>query len=71
MKNKIIATALAMLLSAQITLAAPFNAKAKTKRIPAGTKLSLQMLTPINTGYNSKGTGFTAMLMTDQKHLMM
>lgn len=67
MKNKIIATALAMLLSAQITLAAPFNANAKTKRIPAGTKLSLQMLTPINTGYNSKGTGFTAMLMTDQK----
>lgn len=25
------------------------------------------MLTPINTGYNTKGTSFTAMLMTDQK----
>lgn len=48
-------------------MAEPFNANAKTKRIPAGTTLSLKMLTPINTGYNTKGTSFTAMLMTDQK----
>lgn len=67
MRNKILTAILTIALSAQICLAAPFNANAKTKRIPAGTKLSLQMLTPIDTGYSTKGTSFTAMLMTDQK----
>ncbi len=67
MKNKILTTLLALALSAQVVLAGPFNANAKTKRIPAGTTLSLKMLTPINTGYNTKGTSFTAMLVTDQK----
>ena len=67
MKNKILATVLTILLAAQVTLAAPFNANAKTKRIPAGTKFALKMLTPIDTGYSSKGSEFTAMLVTDQK----
>ena len=67
MKNKILTAILALALSAQVALAGPFNANAKTKRIPAGTNLSLKMLTPINTGYNTKGTSFTAMLVTDQK----
>lgn len=67
MKNKILTAILALALSAQVVLAGPFNANAKTKRIPAGTNLSLKMLTPINTGYNTKGTSFTAMLVTDQK----
>lgn len=67
MKNKILTALLTLVLTAQVTMAEPFNANAKTKRIPAGTTLSLKMLTPINTGYNTKGTSFTAMLMTDQK----
>lgn len=67
MRNKILTAILALALTAQVAMAGPFNANAKTKRIPAGTTLSLKMLTPINTGYNTKGTSFTAMLMTDQK----
>lgn len=67
MKNKILALVLTMMLAAQVTIAAPFNGNAKTKRIPAGTKLALKMLTPIDTGYSSKGSEFTAMLVTDQK----
>ncbi|MBD5401578.1 hypothetical protein HDR58_02085 [bacterium] len=65
--KKILSIILTMLLTAQLTLAAPFNANAKTKRIPAGTKLSLKMLTPLNTTTNTVGTDFTAMLETDQK----
>ncbi len=45
----------------------PFNATAKTKRIPAGTTLSLKMLTPLNTSLSSRGTDFNAILLTDQK----
>ena len=51
---------------AQVSLAAPFNAKAKTKRIPAGTKLELKMLNSLNTGINKQGNGFSAILLTDQ-----
>lgn len=67
MKNKILVGLLTLMLTAQITLAGPFNANARTKRIPAGTKLSLKMLSPINTSLTTKGTSFTAMLVTDQK----
>ena len=67
MRNKILTALLTLVLAAQVAMAEPFKANAKTKRIPAGTTLSLKMLTPINTGYNTKGTSFTAMLMTDQK----
>ncbi len=66
MKNKIIVTVLTLLLAAQVTLAAPFNGNAKTKRIPAGTTLELKMLNGINTGVNPAGSGFSAMLETDQ-----
>ncbi len=66
MRNKILATVLTMLLAAQVTLAAPFNGNAKTKRIPAGTTLELKMLTGIDTTVNPAGTGFSAMLETDQ-----
>lgn len=58
---------LTIFLAAQISLAAPFNGNAKTKRIPAGTKLSLKMLTQIDTALNTEGTSFTAMLVSDQK----
>lgn len=67
MKTKILSIILTIFLAAQMAMAAPFNANAKTKRIPAGTKLELKMLTPVNTIYNSQGSNFTAMLLTDQK----
>ncbi len=65
MKFKILALFIATLLATQITLAGPFNANAKTKRIPAGTKLSVKLLSPLST-QNSEGAEFTAMLITDQ-----
>ena len=37
--KKILGAILAVVIMAQVSLAAPFNAKAKTKRIPSGTKL--------------------------------
>lgn len=64
--KKIFATLLTILLTSQVVLAAPFNANAKTKRIPAGTKLELKMLNSIDTSVNKTGNGFNAMLMTDQ-----
>ena len=67
MKNKFFAIMLAMVLTIQITLAAPFSGNAKTKRIPSGTVLSLKMLNNVDTSYNVKGNEFTAMLVTDQK----
>lgn len=67
MKNKILALVLAMLFTTQITLAAPFSANAKTKRIPAGTEMSLKVITPVDTSVNTQGNTFNAMLITDQK----
>lgn len=64
--KKLLGTILAILLAAQVAVAAPFNANAKTKRIPAGTKLELKMLTTLDTSVNKTGGGFSAMLMTDQ-----
>lgn len=66
MKSKIIAFILAMLITTQITLAAPFNGNAKTKRMPAGTNLQLKMLNGLNTSINTAGNIFSAMLLTDQ-----
>ena len=66
MKSKIIAFILAMLITTQITLAAPFNGNAKTKRMPAGTNLQLKMLNGINTSTSTTGNSFSAMLLTDQ-----
>lgn len=64
--KKLLGVILTLLLATQITMAAPFNAKAKTKRIPAGTQLELRMLNAINTESNPQGTGFSAILLTDQ-----
>lgn len=55
-----------MLISMQITYAAPFSGKAKTKRMPAGTNLQLKMMDNLNTSVNNTGNGFSAMLVTDQ-----
>lgn len=66
MKNKILATILMLFFVAQMAISAPFSGNAKTKRIPAGTKLELKMMNSIDTAYASKGNSFSAMLITDQ-----
>lgn len=65
MKIKLLTVILALFLAVQTVCAAPFNANAKTKRIPAGTKFQLQLLTPLSTIRNS-GDDFSAILLTDQ-----
>lgn len=66
MKFKIFTVILSLLMFVQMASAAPFNAKAKTKRIPAGTKFSLQLLTPVSTIGGFEGKEFTAVMITDQ-----
>ncbi len=66
MKTKILILILAIFFIAQGAFAAsPFNAKAKTKRIPAGTKFDLQLQTPV-TSYAGTNAEFSAILITDQ-----
>lgn len=67
MKNKILLILSVLLIFMQSVIAAPFSGNAKTKRIPAGTTLSLRMLNSVDTSYNTAGNEFTAMLITDQK----
>lgn len=67
MKRKILGIIIVMFAAMQMTMAAPFNGTAKTKRIPAGTTLSLKMLNTLSTITDTQGAGFTAMLLTDQK----
>ncbi len=50
----------------QAVVAAPFNANAKTKRIPAGTKFELKLMNTVSTATNVEGQEFQAVLMTDQ-----
>ncbi len=65
MKLKLFSIILALFLAVQTVLAAPFNANAKTKRIPAGTKFQLQLLNPLSTARQT-GEPFSAILVTDQ-----
>ncbi len=65
MKMKLLTVILSAFLLTQAAIAAPFNANAKTKRIPAGTRFSLELLTPVTTT-SSAGTEFSAILVTDQ-----
>ena len=51
-------------LSLNLVSAGPFNATAKTKRIPAGTKLSLELLTPVTTTA-AAGTEFSAVILSN------
>ena len=57
---------LSLFLFAQTAISAPFNANAKTKRIPAGTQFSLQLTNPVSTYYTTEGSEFTAILVSDQ-----
>ena len=57
---------LSLVIFAQTVNAAPFNAKAKTKRIPAGTEFELQLTEPVSSLASVDGTPFTAILLTDK-----
>lgn len=65
MKIKFITILLGLFLLASAAFAAPFNANAKTKRIPAGTKFKLELLAPLSTTQGA-GKDFAAVLITDQ-----
>lgn len=66
MRLKILTVILSLVMFAGAALAGPFNANAKTKRIPAGTKLSLELLTPVTTVSGRSGGQFSAMILNDQ-----
>ena len=57
---------LSLFLFANTVNAAPFNAKAKTKRIPAGTEFALQLTSPISSLITKDGSEFSAILISDQ-----
>lgn len=66
MKFKLLILALALIICTNTVNAIPFRADAKTKRIPAGTKLKLQLIDPVNTVAENEGDAFSAMLLEDQ-----
>lgn len=66
MKIKFLIITLALIVFSNTVIAAPFKADAQTKRIPAGTKLKLQLLDPVNTIAENPGDSFSAMLLEDQ-----
>jgi hypothetical protein len=55
---------LSLILTMQSALAAPLSANAKTKRIPAGTRFQLQLVSPL-TSYSGTGAAFSAVLLRD------
>lgn len=56
----------AMCLAVGTAFAGPFNATAKTKRIPAGTTFQLEFLQPVSTFSGSSGDSFVATLLNEQ-----
>lgn len=65
---RIIAVLLTILmLSMNTAFATPYRADAKTARIPAGTKLSLQLLQTVDTMACQEGDSFNLMLLNEQK----
>lgn len=59
---------LSLFLFVQTVSAAPLSGNAKTKRIPAGTKFSLQLMNPVSTMTDQEGSEFTAIMMNDQTY---
>jgi hypothetical protein len=57
---------LAVVFSIGTVFAGPFNATAKTKRIPAGTTFQLEFLQPVSTFSGSSGDSFVATLLNEQ-----
>lgn len=66
MRNKLLLLIFSLIIFTNTVNAAPFRADARTKRIPAGTKLKIQLIDPINTVAQSEGDFFSAMLLEDQ-----
>lgn len=66
MRIKLFILTLAVMFFTNAVYAMPFRADAKTRRIPAGTKLKLQLLEPVNTVAKNEGDPFNAMLLEDQ-----
>ncbi len=66
MKLKVLILFLTFTIFVNTVYALPFKADAKTKRIPAGTKLKLQLLDSISTVAGNEGDSFNAMLLEDQ-----
>lgn len=66
MKFKLLGIILSLFMFTQMAISAPFNANAKTKRIPAGTGFTLELMSDV-TSLNSEGTEFSAILVSDQK----
>lgn len=66
MKFKFLLIILSVILFTNAVSAAPFRADAKTKRIPAGTRLKLQLIDPLSTIAGQEGDSFNAMLLEDQ-----
>lgn len=66
MRLKFLTIIIAILIAVPTAIAVPFNANAKTKRIPAGTKFELKLLTPVSSAPEYSGKEFQAVLMTDQ-----
>ena len=63
---RFLAIILSLFIAVQAASAAPFNAKAKTKRIPAGTEFTLQLTNSVSTLFSQEGSEFTAILLNDQ-----
>lgn len=67
MKNiKIILILAVICLAINNVFAGPFNATAKTKRIPAGTIFQLEFLQPVSTFSGNSGDSFVATILNEQ-----
>lgn len=64
--KKLLSFLILALFLTQSVMAAPFNANAKTKRIPAGTKFELKLMNAVSTATNIEGQEFQAVLLSDQ-----
>ena len=67
MKNiKFLVSIIALCFIMLTTFAGPYNATAKTKRIPAGTVFQLEFLQPVSTFSGNSGDSFVATLLNEQ-----
>jgi len=67
MKNlKILVLLIIFCITTTAIIAGPYNATAKTKRIPAGTTFQLEFLQPVSTFSGNSGDSFVATLLNEQ-----
>ena len=64
--NLLVISFVAFCLTLGTVFAGPFNATAKTKRIPAGTMFQLEFLQPVSTFSGSSGDSFVATILNEQ-----